>query len=84
MAPPPKTKPTVPTARASDGRRDRTSTVVAVTLLLLTGLGVVTIFWGPLMALASPRAEGTMEPSSAPPGAVDGGPPPTADGSSNS
>lgn len=49
MAATPKTKP--PRGGPS-GRADRTSTVVAATLIGLTALGVVTVFWEPLAAFA--------------------------------
>lgn len=53
MTEPPKSKRSV----------DRTSTVVVATMILLTVLGVVTVFWEPLAAIASggSRAE-TNEP----------------------
>jgi hypothetical protein len=68
MSRPPKRKP------------DRTSTVVAGGLVLLAGLGVVTIFWGPLLALVEPS--GAAEPAaaaapSAPPGAASAPSPPS-------
>jgi hypothetical protein len=50
MAATPKAKP--PTSRATTARADRTSSVVTATLILLTALGVVTVFWEPLAALA--------------------------------
>jgi len=58
MAGPPKTKP--PTAPSTP---DRTSAVVSATLILLTVLGVVTVFWEPLAALAggAPAAEAVGE-----------------------
>jgi hypothetical protein len=46
----PKTKP--PAAPTPAARPDRTSSVVAGTLILLTVLGVVTVFWEPLAAFA--------------------------------
>lgn len=36
---------------------DRTSTVVVGTMILLTVLGVVTVFWEPLAAIASGGAQ---------------------------
>jgi hypothetical protein len=67
MAAPPKTKPPAAAARA-----DRTSAVVSATLILLTVLGVVTVFWEPLAALAggAPAAESVGEKRAA---AGDGG-----------
>jgi len=61
MAAKPKAKPSSP------ARADRTSAVVTTTLILLTALGVVTIFWEPLTALAlgSPSTEGVSEPRGA-------------------
>jgi hypothetical protein len=58
MAGPPKTKP--PTAPSAP---DRTSAIVLATLILLTVLGVVTVFWEPLAALAggSPAGEAVGE-----------------------
>ena len=50
MAATPKAKAPVPPSPAP--RRDRTSTVVTATLILLTALGIVTVFWEPLTALA--------------------------------
>jgi hypothetical protein len=62
MAATPKGKP--PTAPAPAARADRTSAVVTATLILLTALGIVTVFWEPLSALAvgSPSAESVAEP----------------------
>ena len=73
MAAPPKTKPTSAPSRAGSGP-DRTSTVVAAALILLTGLGVVTVFWEPLTALAlgAPAGEAVGE-SHAPLPVSDGG-----------
>jgi hypothetical protein len=61
MAATPKTKPPSTPVRAS--RADRTSAVVAATLILLTALGIVTVFWEPLTALAvgAPAAESVGE-----------------------
>jgi hypothetical protein len=61
MAAPPKTKPPLPPPRAAGP--DRTSSVVAAALILLTALGVVTVFWEPLTALAlgAPAAESVGE-----------------------
>ena len=58
MAPTTKGKPSPAPASA-----DRTSTVVTSTLILLTLLGVVTVFWEPLAALAvgAPAAESVGE-----------------------
>jgi hypothetical protein len=60
MAAPPKAKPP-PVSPAA--KRDRTSAVVAGTLIFLTALGVVTVFWEPLAALAvgSPASESMSE-----------------------
>jgi len=57
----PKTKPTPPTTATA--RPDRTSAVVTATLILLTALGVVTVFWEPLTALAvgAPSADSVAE-----------------------
>jgi hypothetical protein len=69
MAAPPKTKPPSP---APPSARDRTSAVVSATLILLTVLGIVTVFWEPLTALAvGAPAGGTVGESHAP--AADGG-----------
>ena len=60
MAAPPKTKsPAAPSASGPD----RTSAVVSATLILLTVLGVVTVFWEPLAALAggAPASEAVGE-----------------------
>jgi hypothetical protein len=54
MSRPPKRKP------------DRTSTVVAGGLVLLAGLGVVTIFWGPLLAFVEPSGAAEAAPAVAP------------------
>jgi len=61
MAETPKTKPPAASARAA--RADRTSAVVTATMILLTGLGIVTVFWEPLTALAvgAPSAESVAE-----------------------
>jgi hypothetical protein len=61
MAATPKTKPTSAPTRAA--RADRTSAVVTATLILLTALGIVTVFWEPLTALAvgAPAAESMAE-----------------------
>jgi hypothetical protein len=62
MAVTPKAKPPLtPPARA---KADRTSAVVAATLILLTVLGIVTVFWEPLAALAmgTPAADGVSAP----------------------
>ena len=71
MAATPKAKPSP--APSPTPRPDRTSTVVTGTLILLTVLGVVTVFWEPLAALASgaPAADsmGEARPSSADGGA---------------
>jgi hypothetical protein len=57
----PKTKPSTPPAPAA--WPDRTSAVVTATLILLTALGVITVFWEPLTALAvgGPSAESVAE-----------------------
>jgi hypothetical protein len=57
----PKTKPSAPPAPAA--RPDRTSAVVTATLILLTALGVITVFWEPLTALAvgAPPTESVAE-----------------------
>jgi hypothetical protein len=68
MTPTPKVKaPPAPSAP------DRTSAVVTATLILLTALGVVTVFWEPLTALAlgAPTADSVAEPRAP---AVDAGP----------
>jgi hypothetical protein len=69
--PRPKHSPPQPPPR----RVDRTSAVVTTTLIGLTVLGVVTIFWGPLTALAlgTPATDTVTEPRAAP--ASDGGAP---------
>jgi hypothetical protein len=61
MAATPMTKPPSTPARATRG--DRTSAVVTATLILLTALGIVTVFWEPLTALAvgTPAAESMAE-----------------------
>jgi hypothetical protein len=61
MAATPKTKPI--RAPATAQRPDRTSSIVAGTLILLTVLGVVTVFWEPLAAFAGggPAAEPVSE-----------------------
>jgi hypothetical protein len=68
MAAPPKTKP--PTSPPLPGP-DRTSAIVSATLILLTVLGVVTVFWEPLAALAggAPAAETVGETRAATPDA---------------
>jgi hypothetical protein len=60
MAATPKGKPNAPTPAA---RTDRTSSIVGATLILLTALGVVTVFWEPLAALAlgAPPGDATVE-----------------------
>jgi hypothetical protein len=64
----PKSKRAAPGAGASSptARPDRTSTVVTGTLILLTVLGVVTVFWEPLAAIAAGGSAGetTAEPRS--------------------
>jgi hypothetical protein len=62
---------------------DRTSAVVAGTLIFLTVLGVVTVFWEPLAALAvgTPAGETTSEPHVAP---IDAGSVQATDGSGSS
>jgi hypothetical protein len=72
MAAPPKAKP--PSAPGRGAGADRTSSVVAATLILLTALGVVTVFWEPLAALAvgAPAGE-TVGEARAPGPAADGG-----------
>jgi hypothetical protein len=61
MAATPKTKPPSTPVRAAHA--DRTSAVVAATMILLTALGIVTVFWEPLTALAvgAPSAESVAE-----------------------
>jgi hypothetical protein len=61
MAATPKAKPTP--VRGAAARADRTSTVVTATLILLTALGVLTVFWEPLAALAggAPAADVASE-----------------------
>ena len=58
MAAPPKTKPSPAPATP-----DRTSAVVSAAMILLTALGVVTVFWEPLAALAggAPASEAVGE-----------------------
>jgi hypothetical protein len=75
-----KGKPSPPPVSA-----DRTSAVVTATLILLTALGVVTVFWEPLAALAmgAPATEARSEVEARGPGA-DGGPGGALDGSSSS
>jgi hypothetical protein len=70
MAAKPKAKPSP--APTSVARADRTSAVVTTTLILLTALGIVTIFWEPLTALAvgTPPTESVSEARTAAP---DGG-----------
>ena len=104
MAATPKAKP--PSARAperkserkSERASDRTSSIVTGTLIFLTVLGVITVFWEPLTALAigapasdsmgearAPSADGGLGPASAP--SVSGAAGPTGgpmDGSSSS
>ena len=72
MGAPPKAKP--PSAPERGASTDRTSSVVAATLILLTALGVVTVFWEPLAALAvgAPVGE-TVGEARAPSPAADGG-----------
>ena len=69
-----KQPPTPPPPR----RVDRTSAVVTTTLIVLTVLGVVTIFWEPLTALAlgTPATDSVGETRAAT--ATDGGAPPSA------
>jgi hypothetical protein len=64
-------------------RPDRTSAVVAGTLIFLTALGILTVFWEPLAALAvgTPTTE---VPSETHTQTVDAGGPPAADASGNS
>jgi hypothetical protein len=73
MAATPKAKH--PPAQAPPRRVDRTSAVVTTTLIVLTVLGVVTIFWEPLTALAlgTPATDTVTEPRAAT--ASDGGAP---------
>ncbi len=74
-----KQPPTQPPPRRVDQnsaplrRVDRTSAVVTTTLIVLTVLGVVTIFWEPLTALAlgTPATDTVTEPRA--PTAADGG-----------
>ena len=67
-----------PPTQAPPRRIDRTSAVVTTTLILLTVLGVVTIFWEPLTALAlgTPATDTVTEPRAAT--ATDGGAPGSA------
>jgi hypothetical protein len=64
-----------PPTQAPPRRVDRTSAVVTTTLIVLTVLGVVTIFWEPLTALAlgTPATDTVTEPRG--PTATDGGAP---------
>jgi len=74
--------PGAPGAPPSAGP-DRTSTVVAGTLIFLTALGVLTVFWEPLAALAvgTPAPEAVSEPHAP---AVDAGAAAPGDASGNS
>jgi hypothetical protein len=62
-----------PATPAAPRRVDRTSAVVTTTLIVLTALGVVTIFWEPLTALAlgTSATDAVTEPRAATAG--DGG-----------
>jgi hypothetical protein len=64
-----------PPTQAPPRRVDQTSAVVTTTLIVLTVLGVVTIFWEPLTALAlgTPATDTVTEPRG--PTATDGGAP---------
>jgi hypothetical protein len=64
-----------PPTPAPPRRVDRTSAVVTTTLIVLTVLGIVTIFWEPLTALAlgTPVTDTVTEPRA--PTATDGGAP---------
>ena len=90
MAATPKAKP--PSARApahaAERTPDRTSSIVTGTLILLTVIGVVTVFWEPLAALAvgapasdsmgearTPTADGGLLPAAAPSVSGAAGPP---------
>jgi hypothetical protein len=72
-----------PEAPPSAARPDRTSTVVAGTLIFLTALGVLTVFWEPLAALAvgTTTPEAASEPHAPP---VDAGAATPVDASGNS
>jgi hypothetical protein len=76
MAATPKGKPNAPTPAS---KTDRTSTVVGATLILLTVLGVVTVFWEPLAALAvgAPPTDTTVDTRAA---GGDAGAPPSVTG----
>jgi hypothetical protein len=52
-------------SRPPKGKPDRTSTVVAAALVLLGALGVVTIFWGPLLAFVEPSGAAEGAPGAA-------------------
>jgi hypothetical protein len=67
-------------------KADRTSAVVAGTLILLTVLGVLTVFWEPLAAIAQGGPHGLEGESAAEARAPlpDAGVAPPADASSNS
>jgi hypothetical protein len=71
MAAPPKTKREAAPSASGSGT-DRTSAVVSAALILLTALGIVTVFWEPLAALAgaAPAAEAVGETH---PATADGG-----------
>jgi len=72
MAAAPKPKASSPSLGPPRGKPDRTSTVVGVTLIGLAALGVLTIFWEPLAALAvgAPSADGVSDGRAT---SVDGG-----------
>jgi hypothetical protein len=82
MATPPKVK----SEPASAPARDRTSSIVAATLILLTVLGIVTVFWEPLAALASGAApsDSFADPRSTAPDAGAGTTPVATDASASS
>jgi hypothetical protein len=79
--------PTAPAGAPAASAPDRTSAIVTTTLIFLTGLGILTVFWEPLAALAlgTPAAEApSAEPHAT--AVVDGGAPTatSTDGSGNS
>jgi hypothetical protein len=69
MAATPKAKPDA--APTPTRREDRTSAVVTATLILLTVVGGVTVFWEPLAAIAggAPTADSVAETRAAAPDA---------------
>jgi hypothetical protein len=72
MAVAPKPKASSPSLAPARAKPERTSTVVGVTLIGLAALGVLTIFWEPLAALAvgAPSADSVSDVRGTP---ADGG-----------